>query len=85
MPSKVDESKWRMVRLRPQTVFGLREFEQTLRNARERGQGRVDPNERDQMSLDSIIAELLRREHAHQMRSRKAGWRKRKTKEEEAS
>lgn len=85
MPSKVNESKWRMVRLRPQTVVSLREFETKLRNAREKGQGRVDPNERDQMSLDSIIAELLRREHAHQMRSRQAGQRKRKTKQQEAS
>lgn len=78
MAGKVNETLWRMVRLRPETVDRLRRLEKSIRTARERGKSRINPNEQDQISLDSLIGELLTRFEQHQERSRKAAQRRRK-------
>jgi len=72
MSGKVNESLWRIVRLRPDTVTRLRVFEARVRAAREMGFTEVNPNEQDQISLDALICELLRRDEEHMERSLKA-------------
>ena len=72
MAGKVNETLWRMTRLRPSTVDRLRVFEQRIRNAREMGETHVNPNEQDEISIDALVQELLRRDEEHVQRSRRS-------------
>jgi len=77
MAGKVNETLWRMVRLRPETVYRLRDLEIRIRRARENGFNEVNPDELDRISLDALVCELLRRDDEHRERSKSPGKKRR--------
>jgi len=76
MSGKVNETLWRMVRIRPETVYRLRDLEARIRKARENGFTEVNPDEMDRISIDALICELLRRDDEHRERSKASGKRR---------
>ncbi len=69
---KVNESKYRLVRLRRDTVKALDALIERWSSAWERGEGIVPPsNVTDGISYDAAVQELVRREDAKAARSRK--------------
>lgn len=85
MAGKVNETLWRMVRLRPATIERLRRFETIVRHAREYRDHPVNTDEQDRISLDTLINELFRRDEAHRRRSQESGKRRRKSKDQKES
>lgn len=80
MAGKVNESLWRICRLRPGTVEQLRTFEKKLRASYERGDHANGPDDQDRISIDALVGELLRRDREHERRSTEAWKRRRKGK-----
>lgn len=72
MAGKVNESLWRIVRLRPGTVEELRRIEAKLRFSFENGRGGIGPDDLDRISIDAIVCELIRRYEEHLGRGQEA-------------
>jgi len=72
MSGKVNESLWRITRMRPATVSRLRSFEKQLRVSYENGVMSVNPNERGEISIDQLVNVLLDRNESHKERGKRA-------------
>jgi hypothetical protein len=80
--AKARQEKWIMVRLRRTTHRQLLDLERLWIDAYTRGNGPVPPDDRDGISIDRMVTELLRRDVEHRARASKSSARKKVAKPE---